>query len=69
LRYALVQASIGAVRLHPMPRAYFTKSLKGREQERGIRLNRHVKMAAKLLVVARTLIKKGETFDPDHFVS
>jgi transposase len=69
LRYALVQASIVAARSHPVTRAYFTKLLKGREQERGIRLKRHVKMASKLLVVAWTLMKKGETFDPETFMS
>ena len=64
-----MQASNGAARSHPVTRAYFTKLLKGREQERGLRLKRHVKMASKLLVVAWTLMKKGETFDPETFMS
>ena len=68
LRYALVQASIVASRSHPTTRAYFTRLLKGREQERGIRLKMHVKMASKLLVVAWTLMKRGKTFDPVTFM-
>jgi hypothetical protein len=41
--------------------------LKGREQERGIRLKMKVKLGAKLLVVAWTLMERQEMFDPKHF--
>ena len=68
LRYALVQASIGASRTNAVTRTYFSRLLKGREQERGIKLKMHVKMAAKLLVVAWTLMKRDETFDPAVFM-
>lgn len=64
LRYALVQAAKIAVRSNPALRAYYSKLLQGREQERGIGLKRLVKVAAKLLVIAWTLMRRGETFDP-----
>ena len=69
LRFALVQASIIASRTNAATRTYFSRLLKGREQERGIKLKMHVKMAAKLLVVAWTLMKRDETFDPAIFMS
>jgi len=68
LRYALVQASIIASHSNAATRTYFSRLLEGREQERGIRLKMHVKMAAKLLVVAWTLMKNDETFDPAIFM-
>jgi len=69
LRYALVQAARVAARSSEPVRAYFTKLLGGREQERGIRGKRTVKLASKLLVIAWTLMKKGEVFDPTKFTS
>lgn len=69
LRYALVQASIVASRTNAVTRTYFSRLLKGREQERGIKLKMHVKMASKLLVVAWTLMKRDKTFDPAIFIS
>ncbi len=69
LRYALVQASIIATRSNPTIRAYFSKRLKGREQERGIKLKMHCKLAAKLLVVAWTLMKRNDTFKAEHFMN
>ncbi|RZB32079.1 MAG: hypothetical protein SRB1_01698 [Desulfobacteraceae bacterium Eth-SRB1] len=47
-------------------RAYFTKLLIGRERERGIKTKMHVKLAAKMLVIAWTLMKKREVFNPDY---
>ncbi|MFX0202303.1 MAG: hypothetical protein ACFFCW_39835 [Candidatus Hodarchaeota archaeon] len=46
--------------------AYFTKLLRGRERERGIRTKMRVKIAAKLLIIAWTLMKKGDVFRPDY---
>ena len=69
LRYALVQASIVASRTNAVTRTYFSRLLKGREHERGIKLKMHVKMASKLLVVAWTLMKRDETFDPAIFIT
>jgi transposase len=67
LRYALVQAATIASYKDAVIRTYFTRLLKGRELERGIKLKMRVKLAAKLLVVAWTLMKRCEAFDSDHF--
>ena len=67
LRYALVQAAMVASTANPDIRTYFTKLLKGRELERGINLKMKVKLAAKLLVVAWTLMKKREHFKSSCF--
>ncbi len=40
--------------------------LRGRERERGIRTKMRVKLAAKMLKIAWTLMKKKETFNPDY---
>lgn len=67
LRYALVQAAMVASALNPDIRSYFSNLLKGRELERGIKLKMKVKLAAKLLVVAWTLMKRREQFKPSCF--
>jgi len=46
--------------------AYFARMLQGRERERGIRTKMRVKLAAKLLVIAWTLMKRGESFNPEY---
>ena len=43
---------------------YFTNTLKGREKERGIKIKMRVKFAAKLLVIAWTIMKTKKEFDP-----
>jgi transposase len=68
LRYALVQAAMVASSLNPDIRSYYSKWLKGRELERGIKLKMKVKLAAKLLVVAWTLMKSREQFNPSCFI-
>lgn len=67
LRYALVQAAMVASSLNPDIRSYFSKLLKGRELERGIKLKMKVKLAAKFLVVAWTLMKSKEQFKSSCF--
>jgi transposase len=67
LRYALVQAAMVASSLNPTVRSYFSQLLKGREFERGIKLKMKVKLAAKMLVIAWTLMKRNETFKPSCF--
>lgn len=67
LRYAMVQAAMVASALNPDIRCYFSNLLKGRELERGIKLKMKVKLAAKLLVVAWTLMKRKEQFKPSCF--
>jgi transposase len=67
LRYLLIQAAQVASALDANIRRYYTQLLKGREMERGIRLKMKVKLGAKFLVVAWTLMKRREKFDPKHF--
>lgn len=67
LRYALVQAAQIASYKDEAIRSYFTRLIKGRELERGIKLKMRVKLAAKMLVVAWTLMKRNEHFDSDYF--
>jgi transposase len=67
LRYALVQAAMVASSLNPDIRSYYSKLLKGRELERGIKLKMKVKLAAKLLVVAWTLMRRREQFKSSCF--
>jgi transposase len=66
LRYALYQAANVAVSNIDLFRKYFTKLLRGRERERGIKTKMRVKLAAKMLVIAWTLMKKKEVFNPDY---
>jgi transposase len=67
LRYALVQAAMVAAAKNPTVRSYFSRLLKGREHERGIKLKMKVKLAAKMLVIAWTLMKRKENFNPSCF--
>ena len=64
LRYALYQAANVAAARTDLFRSYFTKLLQGRERERGIKTKMRVKLAAKMLIIAWTLMKKREVFDP-----
>ena len=66
LRYALYQAAHIAASRTDLFRAYFAKILRGRERERGIKTKMRVKLAAKMLVIAWTLMKTKQSFDPDH---
>jgi len=66
LRYALYQAAHIATGRTDLFRAYFTKTLRGRERERGIKTKMRVKLAAKMLVIAWTLMKTKQPFDPGY---
>ena len=66
LRYALYQAALVASSLTTHFRAYYHKLLDGRQREPGIRTKMRVKLAAKLLVIAWTLMKKKQPFDPAY---
>ena len=62
LRYAIYQAAfIASVRNKYFIR-YYTNTLRGREREKGIKTKMRVKLAAKMLVIAWTLMKKREPF-------
>jgi len=66
LRYALYQAAHVASTRNRNFIAYFNKLVRGRERERGIRTKMTVKLAAKMLVIAWTLMKRQEIFNPDY---
>jgi transposase len=66
LRYALYQAALIASAANTGFMFYYQRLLKGREREKGIRTKMRVKLAAKLLVIAWTLMKKKEPFDPGY---
>jgi len=66
LRYALYQAAlIGSTRNRNIM-DYFTRKLKGRSREKGVGTKMRVKLAVKLLVIAWTLMKKKEPFNPEY---
>lgn len=67
LRYALTQAATSASVLNPTIRSYHSRLLKGREVESGIKLKMKVKLAAKLLIIAWTLMKRREQFNLSCF--
>ena len=66
LRYALYQAALVASSLTSDFRAYYSRLLDGRQREKGIRTKMLVKIAAKMLVIAWTLMKRKEPFNPAH---
>ena len=66
LRYALYQAAFIASIKNQYFVMYYTNKLRGREKEKGIKTKMKVKLAAKLLVIAWTLMKKEEPFNPGY---
>lgn len=66
LRYAVYQAAHIASTSYKYFIAYFTNLMCGREKERGIKTKMKVKLAAKMLKIAWTLMKKKEAFNPDY---
>ena len=66
LRYALYQAAFIASVKNKYFIGYYTHTLRGREREKGIKTKMRVKLAAKMLVIAWTLMKKTEPFDPAY---
>lgn len=69
LRYALYQAAHIASTRNPYFIRYFTQTLRGRERERGIKTKMKVKLAAKMLKIAWTLMKKNQGFDPGYLIT
>jgi transposase len=63
LRYGLYQAGLIASNFNENFRSLFHNMLEGRQKERGIRTKMRVKLAARLLVIAWTMLKKNEPFD------
>ena len=66
LRYALYQAALIASIRNQNFIIYYTNKLRGREREPGIKTKMRVKLSAKLLIIAWTLMKKKEPFNPDY---
>lgn len=66
LRYALYQAAFVASTRNRHFIIYYTNKLRGREREKGIKTKMRVKLAAKMLIIAWTLMKKKELFDPEY---
>jgi transposase len=66
LRYALYQAAlIASTKNHDFMR-YYASRLEGRQKEKGIQTKMLVKLSAKMLLIAWTLMKKKEAFDPAY---
>jgi transposase len=66
LRYALYQAALIASSRNRYFMTYYTHTLRGREKEKGIKTKMRVKLAAKLLIIAWTLMKRKEAFNPEY---
>lgn len=66
LRYALYQAALIASSRDKHFIAYFTNKLRGRQKEKGIKTKMRVKLAGKMLIIAWTLMKRKEFFDPKY---
>jgi transposase len=64
LRYALYQAALIASTKNQDFMRYYTRKLEGRQKEKGIQTKMWVKLSAKMLLIAWTLMKKKEAFDP-----
>jgi len=69
LRYGLYQAALIASYHDDNFRRIYHRMLEGRERERGIRTKARVKLAAKMLVVAWTMLKNNEPFNPNHLLT
>lgn len=66
LRYMLYQSAVIATNRNQYFIDYLSRKMSGREREKGIKTKMRVKVAAKILVIAWTLLKKGEPFQPRH---
>jgi transposase len=66
LRYALYQAALIASTRNREFMRYYTERFRGRDREKGIQMKMRVKLSAKMLLIAWTLMKKKEAFDPAY---
>ena len=69
LRYGLYQAALIASYHNDYFRRIYHRMLEGRQGERGIKTKARVKLAAKMLVVAWTMLKNNEPFNPNHLLA
>jgi transposase len=68
LRYALYQSALIATTRNKYFIEYFSRLIAGREREQGIKTKMRVKVAAKILVIAWTLWKRGEMFQGEYLL-
>ena len=66
LRYALYQAALVASTKNQDFMLYYARKLEGRQKEKGIQTKMWVKLSAKMLLIAWTLMKRKESFDPAY---
>ncbi len=66
LRYALYHAALTASSRHKLMKGWFESKTKKRENEKGIGMKTRIKLSAKLLIIAWTLMKKQEPFNPAY---
>jgi transposase len=66
LRYALYQAAFIASTKNQGFMRYYTNKLRGREKEKGIHTKRLIKLSAKMLLIAWTLMRKKENFNSTY---
>jgi len=66
LRYALYQGVFIASTKNQGFMRYYTSKLRGREKEKGIHTKMLIKLSAKMLLIAWTVMRKKETFNPTY---
>lgn len=66
LRYALYHAALTASSRHKFMIQWFKSKTNKRQKEKGIGMKTRIKLSAKLLIIAWTLMKKQEFFNPDY---
>ena len=64
LRYALYHAAFTASSRHKFMKSWFESKTEQRKNEKGIGMKTRIKLSAKLLIIAWTLMKRKECFDP-----
>jgi transposase len=66
LRYALYHAAFTASSRHKLMKSWFQSKIEKRQNEKGIGMKTRIKLSAKLLIIAWTLMKKQEPFNPTY---
>jgi transposase len=69
LRYGLYQAGLIASYHNDVFGRMYNRMLEGRQSERGIKTKIRVKLAAKMLVIAWTMLKNNEPFNPNQLLT
>ena len=69
LRYGLFQAALIASYHNDAFRRMHNRMIEGRQGERGIKTKIRVKLPAKMLVVAWTMLKNNEPFNSNHLLA